>query len=202
MLSRRDFVGKLAAGAGGVAVAWTASRASAAAGLTQDTAGTPNKASRADISVGEPQGLPGAAQEEAEANPPAAVPPPWDLFHPLVIGSVVAHGWRVTELSGPSHGACVLTLQNERGRIQRVHVCRNDGNPEGLVYTKQFDLIVMNGGQGDLLTEEGLAQAVAAVSHVLAANEGAWRQDSVMTALLPQADRRRQYAAESEWALR
>ena len=66
----------------------------------------------------------------------------------------------------------MLTLANQRGRTQRVHVCRNDGRPQGLVYTKRLDLVVMNGGGADLPTEESFAQAVAEVAHVLAANEG------------------------------
>ena len=116
-------------------------------------------------------------------------PPPWEP-RPAV-GSVVAHGWRVAELSGVADGSLVLTLENERGRAHRVHLCRNDGSPQGLVYTKRFDLVVMNGGQGDLPTEEGLAQAVAEVAHVLAANES----DRHVAALLPHAERVQLFAA-------
>ena len=58
------------------------------------------------------------------------------------------------------------------------------------MYTERLDLVVMNGGQGDLPTEEGLAQAVAEVAHVLAANEGDRQQEPVVTALLPHAERR------------
>jgi hypothetical protein len=61
------------------------------------------------------------------------------------MGSTVAHGWRVAELSGAAAGSCVLTLQNERGRTHRIHLCRNNGQPHGLVYTRRFDLLVMNG---------------------------------------------------------
>jgi hypothetical protein len=85
-----------------------------------------------------------------------------------------------------------LTLENERGRAHRVHICRNDGRPQGLVYTKRFDLVVMNGGQGDLPTEEGFARAVAEVAHVLAANERGWQQEPV--ALLPHAERVQRFA--------
>jgi hypothetical protein len=87
----------------------------------------------------------------------------------------------------------VLTLQNERGRSHRIHVCRNDGRPQGLVYTNRLDLVVMNGGQGDLPTDEGLAQAVAEVAHVLAANER--RHDDLLNALLPQAERVQRFAS-------
>jgi hypothetical protein len=137
-----------------------------------------------------------------DASPAASAPPPWELVRPLAIGSVVAHGWRVAELSGVADGSCVLTLRNARGRAYRVHLCRNDGRPQGLVHTQRFDLVVMNGGQGDLPTEEGLAQAVAQVAHVLAANEGGRQQEPVVTALLPHAERLRQFAGPVDRRLR
>jgi hypothetical protein len=87
-----------------------------------------------------------------------------------------------------------VTLENERGRTHRVHVCRNDGSPQGLVYTSRLDLVVMNGGQGDLPTEEGLAQAVAALAHVVAANE-AKMPAGLFTDLLPHAERVQRFAA-------
>ena len=83
-----------------------------------------------------------------------------------------------------------------------MHLCRNDGRPQGLVFTKQFDLIVMNEGEGDLPTEESLAQAVAELAHVLAANENDRRHESVVTALLPQAERVRMFAGPDDRRLR
>jgi hypothetical protein len=111
---------------------------------------------------------------------------------------VVANGWQLADLSGVVDGSCVLTLENERGRSHRVHLCGNDGRPQGLVYTKRFDLVVMNGGRGDLPTEEGLAQAIAKVAHVLAANEAKWRNAPLVTALLPQAERVQQFGAAAK----
>jgi hypothetical protein len=110
-------------------------------------------------------------------------------LHPLALGTVVAHGWHVADLSGEVHGSYVLTLENQRGRTHRVHLCRNTGQPQGIVYTKRLDLVVMNGGQGDLPTEEGLAQAIAEVAHVLANNERDARQEPVIAALLPYNER-------------
>ena len=60
----------------------------------------------------------------------------------------------------------------------------------------------MNGGVGDLPTEEGLAQAVAEVAHVLAANEPNRRHEPVVTALLPHAERVRQFNGEMNRSLR
>jgi hypothetical protein len=125
-------------------------------------------------------------------------PPPWELLAPLALGSEVGHGWRVADLSSVVDGSCVLTLENERGRTHRVHLCGNDGKPQGLVHTKRMDLVVMNGGRGDLPTEEGLAQAVAQVAHVLAANEAKWQSAPVVTALLPQAERVRQFGSAAK----
>jgi hypothetical protein len=62
------------------------------------------------------------------------------------------------------------------------------------VYTKRFDLVVMNGGQGDLPTDEGFAQAVAEVAHVLANNEAGWQQGPVVGSLLPHAERVERFA--------
>ena len=107
----------------------------------------------------------------------------------------MAHGWQVADLSGVEDGACVLTLANARGRTHRIHLCRNDGRPQGLVHTRQIDLMVMNGGQGETPTDEGLAQAVAAVAHALAANEGDPRQAPVLSALRPHTQRLEQLAS-------
>jgi len=134
----------------------------------------------------------GGTSEATPAAKTASAPPPWQMLQPLKEGAVVAAGWRVAALSEIQHGSCVLTLENQRGRSHRIHLCRNDGRPQGLVYTERVDLVVMNGGQGELPTEEGLAQAVAAVAHVLASNEG--RHTEVLTALLPQSERAQLFA--------
>jgi hypothetical protein len=118
------------------------------------------------------------------------------------MGSLVANGWRVAGLTGVVDGSCVLTLQNERGRSHRVHLCSNDGQPKGLVYTKRVDLVVMNGGEGDLPTDESFGQAVAEVAHVLAANESDRRHEAIVTALLPQAERVRLFAGPADRRLR
>jgi hypothetical protein len=119
---------------------------------------------------------------------------------PLAAGSVVAHGWRLADLAAVRDGSCVVTLQNKRGRSHRVHLCRNDGNPQGIVYTRRVDLVVMNEGQGDLPTEEKLAQAVAELAHVVAANERK-APDRIFTDLLPHAERMRRFASAGEpWA--
>lgn len=190
-LSRRAFVGRLAAGA--------AALCAAGAGTAQALSGRQGSRATADgahplpVLPHAPAGAPEVAPAESEATNQGGArpntPPPWALLQPLALGSAVTHGWRVAELSGVADGSCVLTLQNERGRAHRIHLCRNDGRPQGLVHTSRFDLLVMNGGQGDLPTDEGLAQAVAEVAHVLAANEDDRQHQPLLAALLPQAER-------------
>lgn len=188
-LSRRAFVGRLAAGAAMACAAGAAGIGRAKAVSTRGESTTHSGVEDGRL------GTAPAPESEVQATSWApSAPPPWELVRPLALGSVVAHGWRLTGLTAVIDGSFVLTLQNERGRAHRVHVCRNDGRPQGLVYTKRFDLVVMNGGRGDLPTEEGLAQAVAETAHVLAANEGDRRHLPVVTALLPQAERVRLFA--------
>lgn len=219
MLTRRALVGKLAASAA-VAVAWAAggARPSAAAlrvpAHPQTGSGGEGRRApeRAPTAVQPP--APDSIAAPAPARPlvpesrasgalaPPSAPPPWELLRPLRMGAVAACGWRVAGLSEVVDGVCVLTLRNARGRAHRVHLCRNAGRPQGLVYTKRLDLVVMNGGRGDLPTDEGFAQAVAVVAHVLAANERRRQHAPVMAGLLPHTERLRLYAAAGDGRLR
>jgi hypothetical protein len=205
MLSRRDLVEKLAAG---TAMVWVAGLARTSFASTRRGATAPTGSGRIGAGLDTAAELPATAQAGRGANPTvvdAAAPatlaaqPPWELLRPLKMGSVVADGWRVAGLTGAVDGSCVLTLKNQRGRQHRVHICRNDGNPQGLVYTRHFDLVAMNGGQGDLPTEESFAQAVAEVGHVLAANEGG---GTVLASLLPQNERLRRFSGPADRRLR
>jgi hypothetical protein len=124
----------------------------------------------------------------------ASAAPPWDLVAPFGAGVVLAHGWRLADLTPPQDGSAVVTLQNARGRAHRIHLCRNDGNPHGVVCTRRLDLVVMNEGHGDLPTEESLGQAVAALAHAVAANE-ATMPERFFGELLPHGERVRRFAA-------
>ena len=186
MLSRRTFVGKLAASA---AVACAAGVSAAQAKTSRENSHAPSRAGSGDSQLAPPP---------APVTSEVSVPAPWELLRPLALGSVVSHGWSLAGLTGAADGSCVVTLRNERGRTHRVHVCRNDGRPQGMVYTRQFDLVVMNGGGGDLPTDEGLAQAVADVAHALAANEHGPQHEPVVTALLPHAKRVERFAAAAK----
>src|SRR5437016_7744811 len=183
MLSRRELIGKAAVGAA-AAVAVSAVR----------------------TGVASARAVPAATNDPAHGGegrnavlPPAdsavsSSPPPWELLSPLGAGAVVGHGWRLVDLGPVEDGSSVVTLQNARGRSHRIHLCRNDGSPQGIVYTRRVDLVLMNEGYGDLPTEERLAQAVAEVAHVIAANE-ATVPDRCLAELLPHAERLRRFAA-------
>ena len=186
MLSRRELIGKTAVGA---AAALTVSAAGLRVASARSVAATDYPA---DDREGRNAVPPPAEPPPADAGAISS-PPPWDLVSPLVAGSMVAHGWRLVALGPVEDGSCVVTLQNRRGRSHRVHLCRNDGNPQGIVYTRRVDLVVMNEGYGDLPTEERLAQAVAELAHVIATNE-AMVPDRVAE-LLPHAERLRRFAA-------
>jgi hypothetical protein len=185
MLSRRELIGKGAVGAAVTAVALGAVTAVAAPSRRESrTASLP-------AHDGDGQDTPSAPPADLA---PIAAPPPWGLVSPLAAGAELAHGWRLAELGPVRDGSCVVTLQNARGRARRVHLCRNDGTPRGIVYTRRVDFVVMNEGQGDLPTEEPLAQAVAALAHVIAANEGTVPA-GLFTDLLPHAERVERFAA-------
>ena len=161
MLSRRTFVGRLAAGAAVAgAVTTIGTRASARTSAAPSIGSAPDDARTASASDASPSDAPSA-------------PPPWELLAPLTAGAALGHGWQVAALSGVEAGSCVLTLQHASGRTQRLHVCRHDGRPAGVVYTDTLDLLVMNDGAGETPTDEGLAQAVATVAHAVARNAGA-----------------------------
>ncbi len=203
MLSRRELGGKVAVGAAALLAAGVArgSLAPASKDANSLTQAGPNGAPDA-------QHLPGtdaeqtadAAVVEQDVAKTLAAQPPWELVHPLALGSTIAHGWSLAGFTGAVDGSCVATIENERGRQIRIHLCRNDGNPQGLVYTREFDLVVMNGGRGDIPTEEGLGQAVAGLAHVVARNED--RQQPVVAALLPHAERVRMCAETADHRLR
>src|SRR5437763_15808480 len=187
MLSRRELIGKAAVGAA-AAVAVSAARTRVASARAVPAAtNDPAHGGEGRNAVLPPADPPPAASV-------ASSPPPWELLSPLGAGSVVGHGWRLVALGPVEDGSCVVTLQNARGRSHRIHLCHNDGNPQGIIYTRRVDLVVMNEGYRDLPTEERLAQAVAALAHVIAANE-ATVPDRCLAELLPHAERLRRFAA-------
>ena len=66
-------------------------------------------------------------------------------------------------------------------------------HPQGLVYTRRVDLVVLNEGHGDLPTEERLAQAVAQLAHAVAGNEA--KMPRFFADLLPHTERLHRFAS-------
>jgi hypothetical protein len=187
MLSRRAFVGKLAAGAAVAGAVTTIGSRAQARAAAEPAASQPQRAG-ADA---------GISEVIADAPPPLApASAPWELLAPLSAGASLGHGWQVAELSPVHAGSCVLTLAHASGRTHRVHLCRNAGTPVGLVHTAEVDLLVMNGGAGELATDERLAQAVATVAHAVARNESAPRVAQV--GLLAHAERVERFGTSAQ----
>ena len=194
MLSRRDLIGKVAVGAAAaLAVGAVGTGVAAATRPLRDATDDP----ASDRDGRDATDAPASNDKQHALGPRAevnAAPPPWALVAPFGAGSVVAHDWRLVDLTPVQHGSAAVTLQNERGHAHRIHLCRNDGRPQGLVYTRRVDLVVMNQGYGDLPTEEHFGQAVAALAHAVAANE-ATVADGVFAEFLPHTERVQRFAA-------
>jgi hypothetical protein len=188
MLSRRTLIGKAAAGAAAALVVGAARTGVAATRSADGPTDGLRDATEAPARTGQ------HALEPSAEVVAAAAPPAWELVAPLTAGSAVAHGWHLAAMTAVQDGSAVVTLENERGHTHRIHLCRNDGTPQGLVYTRRVDLVVMNQGYGELPTEESFGQAVAALAHVVAANE-AQLPDGAFAALLPHAERVERFAA-------
>src|SRR5262245_25338478 len=134
MLSRRELIGKAAVGAT-AALTLSAARTGLASvqalqDVTADPAGNSGPTAdsadgRAPVDVTAGDGAGRNSTETPAADPVVVLPPPpWALLSPLVAGALVGHGWRLSDLSPVQDGSCVVTLENERGRAHRVHLCR------------------------------------------------------------------------------
>ncbi len=183
MLSRRELIGKAAVGAA----------AAMAVGGAVGTAMAATRPRRASDAPEHPTEGPAKEPPAPSAARAAEAPAPWALVAPFRAGAVVAHDWHLADLTPVRDGSAVVTLATPRGRTHRIHLCRNDGTPQGMIYTRRVDLVAMNEGYGELPTDEHFGQAVAALAHAIAANEGAMADD-VFAALVPHAERVARYA--------
>src|SRR5262245_8116453 len=127
MLSRRELIGKAAVGATAALTltAATTGLASVTGRVLQAPIDDPGGGRSATGDPVDGRDAPGGDRAAQNAEPPPAeavvmAPPPWELLSPLVAGAVVAEGWRLADLSPVQDGACVVTLENERGRAHRV----------------------------------------------------------------------------------
>ena len=98
-------------------------------------------------------------------------PEPWWLIFPLEKGAKLAKGWRVRGLSRVQRGASILELERMTGEFARVHICYRNGEPKGLAHSEMFDLLLMDGGNGDRPTEEGLGRVLKDIERRIRMNE-------------------------------
>ena len=96
---------------------------------------------------------------------------PWALLAPLSKGSSVGKGWQIANLTAVRGGASVLSLRHARYGEARVHICALNGPAQGLSHTRLLDFVLMDGGNGNLRTNEGLARVVAGIAQKVAQNE-------------------------------
>jgi hypothetical protein len=141
-----------------------------------------------------------ALSGNAEAGQAAEAIPAWDLVAPLRGGDVLALGWHLQDLSPLAQGAAILTLVSETGQA-RVHLCRNGGSPRGVAHTRDVDLLLMNGGQGDRPTDEPLGRVVLGIAEVIAANEDKPSVREITARLWTHDERLRAHAAGTAGAL-
>lgn len=170
MLSRRSLVARLAAVAAGSSAIVISSRGESHATSTSGAGSVAH---------------PGTSLASTTCEPIRAD----KLIAPLAVGARLVGGWSITSIGTVESGAAVLTLKSDQGRSQRVHICRRGEDSGGLSRTADFDLVVMNGGVGDLPTEENLAHAVAELGRAIVRNEGSPEMVALRDALSTHTER-------------
>lgn len=98
-------------------------------------------------------------------------PAPWWLVDPIRPGVSIGKGWTVRDLSAVQQGAAVLSLSHRDGRTAAVHICALGARGRGVAQTQLFDLVVMDGRDGDAPTDEALGRAVVNLSRRIHRNE-------------------------------
>ena len=123
----------------------------------------------------------------ADASVSAAAPH-W-LLGTIRPGSALGLGWALSSVSPITLGASVLELAHRDGRVARVHLCARDGRPKGLAHTALFDLVLMDGAQGDRQTDEGLGRALMNLASRVKQNELGLSASDAVQGLLSHLDR-------------
>lgn len=124
---------------------------------------------------------------------------PWWLLGSLRAGSAVGRGWRIDDLTPVREGATILSLSHRDGRLARVHICARQGRPSGLAHTAMFDLVLMDGGQGDQQTDEALGRVLKQVARSVARAERTVDEQGLRTVLglRTHSDRVARYGGEA-----
>ena len=168
MDTRRDVLKKLIFGATALPLGAAAAAASAES-LTSSTSAEMNVNTQwlEETLANNPEARQWLSKLAAMESGPA----PWDIFSPLQEGSELALGWSIKSLSPIQLGGSVLTLVHKRGFEAQVHLCKNNGEPRGITHTTHFDIFVMNGGDGDRVSEEELGRVVLTLGEAIRQNE-------------------------------
>ena len=123
---------------------------------------------------------------------------PWWLLQPLREGARLSDGWVVAGLSPVERGAAVLELQHASGDVARVHLCAHGGRPKGVAHTRLFDLVLMDGGQGDRPTNPRLGRTLMGLARRIRRNEVAQGGDlDSVSRMLTHAERVALYGPET-----
>jgi len=96
---------------------------------------------------------------------------PWWIVAPLQAGSGIGKGWSISALSGVQDGAAVLTLAHRDGRRVNLHICARSGRGSGLAQTVLFDLVTMDGRDGEDATPEDMGRVVLSLARRIRQNE-------------------------------
>lgn len=114
-----------------------------------------------------------SAPQRAQASDDSPAPASW-IHAGLQPGTAIFGGWTVATVSPVVHGAISVLLEDARSHeVLRVDVCRrSSGAPIGVEATDDFELIVMNAGDGRTRTRRDHHLAVRKLASTLAKAEG------------------------------
>jgi hypothetical protein len=125
-------------------------------------------------------------------------PAPWDLIAPLQAGVEIALGWSIESLSEVTLGAAILTLKHTQGHTAHVHISSHAGNPIGMANTRHFDIVLMNGADGNAPSAEPIGRVVLTIADLIRRNENQNTQlRRVADDMLSHEDRTRLFGPEA-----
>jgi hypothetical protein len=96
---------------------------------------------------------------------------PWWLLEPLEQGDHLGARWTLEDLSPVEDGASVLKIRHPTRGTLAIHICSHAGRPRGYAHTELLDLIVMDGGRGMRVVNDGLADVFQHIADQLQSNE-------------------------------
>lgn len=123
---------------------------------------------------------------------------PWWLLQPLEAGARLSGGWHLASLSAVERGAAIIALEHAHKGQRNVHLCAHGGRPQGVAFTRLFDLILMDGGQGDRPTDPSVGKVLVHLARRIRKHELS-RQGELaqVTRMLTHGERVALYGAES-----